>query len=81
MPSTRGLTANQRAARFANAEKRKCPRCLRKAALSTKYELQDDFGRRIGLARECNYCGHEVGVRNGEPFGRLGVVPEPGVKK
>jgi hypothetical protein len=74
-------TANQRDAKVRTAEKRKCPRCLRKAALSSRYELRNDIGtRRIGSARECNYCGHEVGIRHGEPFGR-GVTPEPGTRE
>lgn len=74
-------TANQRDAKRRTAEKRRCPRCQRRAALSTRYELRNAADtRRVGSARECNYCGHEVGIRDGVPFGR-DVMPEPGARK
>ena len=57
----------------ASAARRKCPRCLRKAALSAKVEHPD------GFARRCQYCGHEVGISFGESFGR-DVTPEPGAR-
>lgn len=59
----------------ANRSARKCPRCLRKAALGSKVELGD----RMGFVRVCDYCGHEVGVVLGVSYGR-DVVPEPGVR-
>lgn len=55
------------------AEHRKCPRCLRKAALSERVRHAD------GSARRCNYCGHEVGITMGQAFG-YDVTPEPGAK-
>lgn len=73
-------TANQRAALASLADKLKCPRCLRRHALSSRYELRGPDGvKRIGSARQCRYCGHVVGIRDGEPFGR-DVTPEPGVR-
>lgn len=69
--SAKKPTANQRAARATVANgKLRCPNCGRGAALSARYELVDGIGRRVGSARECRYCGHEVGVRHGESFGR-----------
>lgn len=56
------------------AASRKCPRCLRKAALSSKVQWPD------GHARRCLYCGHEVGITMGVVFGR-DVTPEPGVRE
>lgn len=67
-----------RAARTAMADvakSRQCPRCLRKAALSSRVRWEG-----VGSARKCNYCGHEVGITYGVPFGR-DVVPEPGVRE
>lgn len=58
----------------ASARSRRCPRCLRKAALSTPAIWEG-----IGRARRCNYCGHEVGIIHGEPFG-YDVTPEPGAR-
>jgi hypothetical protein len=58
-----------------NARTRKCPRCLRLAALSTPVVWPG-----VGRARKCNYCGHEVGIIYGETFG-YGVTPEPGVRE
>lgn len=57
-----------------SAQARKCPRCLRRAALSERVVWPDGHGHR------CNYCGHEVGIIDGKPFGR-DVVPEPGVRE
>jgi transcription elongation factor Elf1 len=57
------------------AKSRKCPRCQRKAALSSPVVWPG-----IGRARKCNYCGHEVGILYGETFG-YGVTPEPGVRE
>lgn len=56
------------------AESRRCPRCLRKAALSAPVIWPGE-----GRARRCLYCGHEVGTLNGESFGR-DVAPEPGAR-
>lgn len=70
MGQQRTDTINQLAAKQRVADSRKCPSCGRRSALSSRYELRDDLGiRRIGSARQCNYCGHETGVRNGEVFG------------
>lgn len=57
----------------ASAKRRRCPRCLRKAALSAPVYWPNGHGRR------CNYCGHEVGIIDGEVFGR-DVTPEPGAR-
>lgn len=67
--SLRGDTANQREAKLRVAESRRCFHCGRKSAMSSRYELRDDLDiRRIGSARQCNYCGAIYGVRNGEVF-------------
>jgi hypothetical protein len=58
----------------ASARSRRCPRCLRKAALSEPVIWEGQ-----GRARRCHYCGHEVGVIYGETFG-YDVAPEPGVR-
>lgn len=58
----------------ASAKRRKCPRCLRKAALSERIVHEDGSS-----ARRCNYCGHEVGHIWGEAFG-YDVTPEPGAR-
>lgn len=65
--------ASARVASSRTAQSRQCPRCLRKAALSAPTVWPGE-----GRARQCLYCGHEVGVILGVPFGR-DVVPEPGV--
>lgn len=57
------------------ARSRKCPRCLRLAALSSPVVWPG-----IGRARRCNYCGHECGTNYGEPFG-YDATPEPGVRE
>jgi hypothetical protein len=64
--ASKGATASARA--------RRCPRCRRKAALSAPVIHEG-----IGRARRCNYCGHEVGIIYGEPFG-YDVTPEPGTR-
>jgi hypothetical protein len=64
--------ASARVASSRTAQSRKCPRCQRKAALSAPTIWPGE-----GRVRGCLYCGHEVGLRNGEPFGR-DVAPEPG---
>jgi hypothetical protein len=56
-----------------SAQSRKCPRCLRLAAMSQRVTHPD------GSARRCNYCGHECGISFGETFG-YDVTPEPGAK-
>ena len=73
MGQNRTDTANQRAAKARVADRRKCPRCLRRAALSTP--IRDD----VGTFRECLYCGHQVGTYYGASFGR-DVTPEPGTR-
>ena len=72
---TKSITANQREARKTIARKLTCPKCQRQNALGGRYELTAETGvlagvRVEGHARECRYCGHVVGVRNHEPFGR-----------
>lgn len=59
------------------ARSRKCPRCLRLAALGSPVDL-DPRGR----VRVCNYCGHECGIdEQGNLFGRGGdVTVEPGAR-
>lgn len=56
-----------------SARHRKCPRCLRLAAMSEPVVWDE------GRARRCNYCGHETGIVYGEPFG-YDVKPEPGAR-
>lgn len=69
--SKKPITKSQLEARRRSAKARTCPACGRQAALSTRYILRDDLDiRTIGQARTCLYCGHEVGIRNGEGFGR-----------
>jgi len=63
----------------ANRSPRKCPRCLRNAALSSRIPLQGRDEPYVGSVRVCNYCGHEVGIANGNPFGR-DVTPQPGAR-
>jgi hypothetical protein len=70
--SRRSNAASKGATR--SAQSRKCPRCLRLAALSAPVVWPG-----IGRARKCNYCGHEVGIIHGESFGR-DVTPELGVR-
>ena len=57
-----------------SARHRRCPRCLRQAALSAPVIWEG-----IGRARKCQYCGHEVGITYGETFG-YDVTPEPGAR-
>jgi len=61
------------------ATRRRCPSCGRGAALSERFEVwggdlpdepEPTVPKRIGSARKCRYCGHLVGIRNGESFGR-----------
>jgi len=68
----RSNAASQGAKR--SARSRKCPRCLRLAALSERVRWDNGFGRR------CLYCGHEVGIVDGQSFGR-DVTPEPGARR
>lgn len=63
----------------ANRSPRKCPRCLRNAALSSRIPLQGRDEPYVGSVRVCNYCGHEVGIAHGKPFGRA-VTPQPGAR-
>lgn len=56
------------------AASRRCPRCQRKAALSSP--VRDEMGR----VRECLYCGHQCGTRYGTTFG-FDVTPEPGTRE
>lgn len=48
-----------------SAQRRQCPACGRKAALSARIDHPD------GWARRCQYCGHEVGVTSGQSFGAV----------
>jgi hypothetical protein len=64
----------------ANRNKRICPRCLRGQGLGSRIPLQGRCEPYVGSVRVCRYCGHEVGVANGESFGR-DVTPEPGARK
>lgn len=68
----RGAAARKGAT--ASAQRRKCPRCLRKAALGERVVHEDGCS-----ARRCLYCGHEVGTTYGKSFGR-DVTPEPGAR-
>jgi hypothetical protein len=49
-------------------------------ALGASVPLQDRDGPYVGFVRACRYCGHEVGIANGQSFGR-DVIPEPGARK
>jgi hypothetical protein len=69
-------SAAQKAA--ANRSPRTCPRCLRKGGLGERITLGDYA--RAGAVRTCRYCGHQVGTRDGQPFGRRDVTPEPGAR-
>jgi hypothetical protein len=69
MGQQRTDTSSQLAAKQRVADRRRCPACNRRSALSTPGEIADDYGRRIGRYRKCLYCGHEVGIKNGETFG------------
>ena len=66
MGQQRTDTQNQLAAKQRVADRRRCPKCNRRSALSTRGELAD-YGRVVGHYRTCLYCGHEVGVLNGVP--------------
>lgn len=68
-----------RTAATTGARKLRCPRCERNAALGAKIDLQGRDEPYVGFVRVCRYCGHEVGVANGESVGR-DVTPEPGVR-
>lgn len=73
MGQNRTDTANQRAAKQRVADRRQCPRCLRRAALSSP--VDDGMGK----FRQCHYCGHEVGTFGGRTYGR-DVTAEPGTR-
>ena len=68
MGQTRTDTSIQIEAKRRTARSRKCHDCGRLAAMSTRYELRDWQGERVGTARTCNYCGAERGVAYGEAF-------------
>lgn len=68
MGQQRTDTNQQLAAKQRVANSRKCHACGRRSAMSTRYELRDDFEQHIGSARTCNYCGAVRGIVNGEPF-------------
>lgn len=70
MGQNRTDSYEQREAKYRVAERRRCPRCQRRSALSTRYEIADDYGRPTGSYRTCLYCGHEVGSINGKTYGR-----------
>lgn len=81
MGQQRTDTSAQRDAKQRVADRRRCPACARRNALSTPYELRNPLDTRtVGHARTCHYCGHTVGVRDGQPFGReeLGGGARPG---
>jgi hypothetical protein len=68
MGQNRNDTNQQLAAKQRVAERRRCFQCARKSAMSSPYELRDDYGRRIGTERTCNYCGARRGIVNGQPY-------------
>jgi Zn ribbon nucleic-acid-binding protein len=62
---------SQIAAKIRGAKRRECPACKRRNALSARHDLWNpDRGEVVGHVRECRWCGHEVGMQDGIPFGR-----------